>query len=96
MKQESLVFKIANALLNAGLIKENISPATLEAVIEQQMPVIDTRSKKKVHWLDPRSTGGPVCGGGRDQSPQITPDKEKVSCRNCRGTYLFDGEEARY
>jgi len=96
MKQKSLVFQIANALLNAGLIKEDINPTALEAVIAQQMPAVDVKSKKKTHWLDPRPTGGPVCGGSRDKSPQITPDKDKVTCRRCRMTYLFDGKEARY
>lgn len=93
----SLVFEISNALLNAGLIRDGVSTTLVEDVITKCIiPVVDRESKKKVHWLDPRSTGGPVCGGGRDKSPQITPDRGLVTCRRCRGTYLFDGEPARY
>lgn len=97
MKSENLAWKIANALLNADLVKAGVTTILLEDVIARQMPAIDTKSKKKVHWRDPRqSSDGPVCGGGRGKSLQITPDKSQVTCRRCRATYLFDGQPARY
>lgn len=97
MKNESLVWHIVNALLNAELIKDGVGTSLLEDVIAKQMPVIAPKSKKKVHWLDPRpSSDSPVCGGGRDKFPQVTPDKSAVTCRRCRMTYLFDGQPAQY
>lgn len=94
MKSESLSWQIANALLNAELIKDDVSTTLLESTIGKCLPIIEARSKKKVHWLDPRD-GGPVCNDA-GKSPVITPDKSRVTCRRCRGTYLFDGQPARY
>jgi hypothetical protein len=92
----SLTFEIANALLNARMIKDGVETIALEDVIAHCLPSIPAKSKKKVHWLDPRETSdGPLCGYA-GKSPTVTPDKGAVTCRRCRGMYLFDGEESSY
>jgi len=90
----SLTFEIANALLNAQMIKDGVRTNALEDVIARCLPSVPLKLKKKVHWLDPRETSdGPLCGWA-GKSPVVTSDRGKVTCRRCRGMYLFDGEES--
>jgi hypothetical protein len=92
----SLAFEIANALLNAGMIKDEIGTAALEGAIARCFPTVPAGSKKKIHWTKPNSKfGGPACGdaGG---SPVLIPDKSQVTCRRCRGMYVFDDEVSPY
>lgn len=80
-----------------GLHKRIEALEALEAgkmIATTDMP--PTAGGKKVHWLDPRNEKYPVCGEGRKKDPLVTPDRAKVTCRCCKMTYLFSGDEAQY
>jgi len=88
MKKEGLAWQITNKLLNRGAIVDGVSTQAIEDIIASCLPIAPSGGEKKIHYLNPRDSG-PMCNDA-GKSPSLTANKDDVTCRRCRGMYVFD------
>lgn len=88
----SLEFRIANALLNQGMIREAVTTVRLEAVIREALDEVPAQTGggegRAVHLRDARFRKSALCNHPAEKSLMLTGDRGAVTCKRCRISML--------